>query len=146
VKAYLDSSVLVALYVNEARSPRARAEARKHLPIPWTPLHDLEVVNALRRLHGMKVLDSNELDGLMSHIDEDERLGRLERPVLEFGAVFQRAGALSAAHTSTTLARAPGILHVASAIEIGCSTIVSGDSRQLALAKQAGLRVVHVSE
>jgi predicted nucleic acid-binding protein len=40
---YFDSSALVAVYVTEAYSERARRELRKRGAVPWTPLHDLEV-------------------------------------------------------------------------------------------------------
>jgi len=144
VKVYFDSSALIAVYVNEAHSDRARAEIRKHVAVPWTPLHDLEIRNALRLLCGRSRIDAKQLGGLLAHIDEDLERGRLERPAIDLGAVFHRAGKLSEIHARRTLARALDILHVAAARELACTTLVSGDDRQIALARAEGIRVVDV--
>jgi len=135
VKVYFDSSALIAVYVNEVHSSRARSELKKHVSIPWTPLHDLEVRNALRLLHGRARIDKTELHVLLAHLDDDLRMGRLERPVIDLGAVFRRAGGLSEIHSHETLARSLDILHVAALIELGCTRLVSGDERQINLAK-----------
>ncbi len=144
MKVYFDSSALVAAYVNEVHSPRARAELRKQRPIPWTPLHDLEVRNALRLLRGRAQINADEFHGLLAHVDEDLEGGRLERPAMELGAVFRRAESLSEVHASKTLARTLDILHVAAAFELGCTSLVSGDDRQIALAKAEGMRTVDI--
>ena len=144
VKVYLDSSALIAVYVNEAHSARARAEVRKHVAVPWTPFHDVEVRNALRLLHGGSQIDAGELQSLLGHVDEDLTKGRLERPALELEAVFRRAARLSEAHASQTLARTLDILHVAALIELGCAGLVSGDEWQLALAKAEAIRTYDI--
>lgn len=140
MRVYFDSSALVAAYVTEAHSEPARRELRKQVPVPWTPFHDLEVRNALRLMHGRGQIDRRELHGLLGHVDQDLEAGCLARPALELAAVFGRAEALSAAHASTTLARTLDILHVAALIEIGCTRLVSGDERQIALARAARIR------
>lgn len=130
---------MVAVYVNETHSPRARQALRAHLPVTWTPLHDVEVRNAIRLLGGRGHLDQPEVQGLLGHIDEDLRTGRLERSRLGMEAVFERAGDLSARHAPTTLARALDILHVAALMEAGCSMLVTADGRQIALARAEGI-------
>lgn len=144
MRVYFDSSALVAVYVTEAYSRRAREELRKHVPVPWTPLHDLEVRGALRLLYGREQIDEEELHGLLAHIDGDLKAGRLARPPLDLEAVFRHAEGLSERHASTTLARTLDILHVAALVEIGCSTLVSGDERQIALAKAERIRVFDI--
>jgi predicted nucleic acid-binding protein len=141
---YFDSSALVAVYVTEAYSARARRELRRHGRVPWTPLHDLEVRNALRLLHGRRQIDEAELHGLLEHVDDDLRRGRLARPAIDLGAAFRRAEELSRKHASKTLARTLDVLHVAALIEIGCETLVSGDERQITLAKAEGLRALDI--
>ena len=141
---YFDSSALVSIYVTEAYSERARRELRKRGPVPWTPLHDLEVRNALRLLHGRRQIDEAELEGLLGHIDDDLQRGRLARPVIDLGAAFRRAEELSRKHASKTLARTLDVLHVAALIEIGCGTLVSGDERQITLARAEGLRTFDI--
>jgi predicted nucleic acid-binding protein len=140
VKVYFDSSALIAVYVNEVHSTRARAELRKHVSVPWTPLHDVEVRNALRLLHGRSQIDAEELRSLLGHVDEDLDEGRLARPAMELEPVFRRAGHLSETHAPTTLARTLDILHIAALIELGCTELISGDERQLAVAKAEGIR------
>lgn len=140
MRVYFDSSALVAVYVTEAHSATARRELRKQVPVPWTPFHDLEVRNALRLMHGRGQIDRRELRGLLDHVDQDLGAGRLARPALDLTAVFRRAEVLSVAHAATTLARTLDILHVAALIEIGCTRLVSGDEREIALARAAGIR------
>ena len=142
--AYFDSSALVAVYVTEAYSERARRKLRKHGSVPWTPLHDLEVRNALRLLHGRRQINEAELAGLLRHIDEDLERGRLARPGLDLGAVFRRAEELSRKHAAKTLARTLDVLHVGALIEIECGTLVSGDERQITLARAENLRTFDI--
>ena len=115
---YFDSSALVSVYVTEAYSERTRRKLRKRGPVPWTPLHDLEVRNALRLLHGRRQIDEAELEGLLGHIDDDRQRGRLARTL--------------------------DVLHVAALIEIRCETLVSGDERQITLARAEGLRTFDI--
>lgn len=146
MRAYFDSSALVAVYVNELHSERARRELQLHLPVPWTPLHDLEVKTALRLLFGRGHIDAAEMRGLLGHIDEDLRAGRFERPSIEMEAIFNRAEVLSNKHASGSRARTLDILHVAALIESGCSSLVSGDSRQIALADAEGVQTIDIRE
>jgi predicted nucleic acid-binding protein len=141
---YFESSALVAVYVTEAYSGAARAELRKHVSVPWTPLHDLEVRNALRLLRGRGKISEGELRGLLQHVDDDLTKGRLARHGVDLEAVFRRGVELSHRHASKTLARTLDILHVAALIEIGCTSLVSGDERQIALAKTEGLSAVDI--
>lgn len=141
---YFDSSALVPVYVNEVHSARARSEVRKNVRIPWTPLHDLEVRNALRLLRGRGHINGEELHALLSHVDHDLDEGRLERPAIDLGALFQRAGRLSEAHAGTTPARTLDILHIGAALELGCTTMVSGDERQLRVATAEQMHCVDI--
>jgi hypothetical protein len=47
-------------------------------------------------------------------------------------------------HATRLLCRSLDILHVAAALELGCTRLVSGDDRQLALAKIVGLAPIDV--
>jgi predicted nucleic acid-binding protein len=141
---YFDSSALVAVYVTEAYSARARRELRRQGPVPWTTLHDLEVKNAIRLLYGRRQIAEAQMHGLLAHIDEDLQRGRLLRPVIDFDATFRRAEQLSRTHAAKTLARTLDLLHVAALIEIGCRTLVSGDERQITAARAEGLRTVDI--
>ena len=144
MSVYFDSSALLAVYVTETYSESARREIRTCAAVPWTPLHDFEVRNALRLLHGRGQVDEAELVALLGHIDEDLSTGRLARIAVDLGAVFRRAEELSRRHGAATLARTLDILHIAALLESGCTTLVTGDERQLALAASEDLTTVDI--
>lgn len=130
--------------VTERFSRIARREARSALQLPYTALHDLEVRNALRVLHGRGLVTAVELRELLAQLDGDVAAHRLVEMRIDLFAVFMRAAELSHAHAVRLLCRSLDILHVAAALELGCTRLVSGDDRQLALAKAAGLEPVDV--
>lgn len=141
---YFDSSALVAIYVTEAFSKKARREARAAVQIPYTELHDLEVRNAMRLLRGRGLLDAKETRDLLGQLDADREAQRVVDARLDLFEVFRHAGELSRSHTATLLCRSLDILHVAAALQLGCAALVSGDSRQLSLAKDVGLDPIDV--
>ena len=142
--SYFDSSALVAIYVTESFSLKARREARAAAQLPYTSLHDLEVRNALQVLHGRGLLDARELRGLLGQLDEDLETHRLVETRLDLFDVFRRAGELSRTHAAKLVCRSLDILHVAAALLLRCTCLVSGDDRQLALAKAVGLDAIDV--
>jgi len=144
VRRYFDSSALVAIYVTEAFSKKARREARAAIQIPYTELHDLEVRNAMRHLHGRGLLNAKETRDLLGQLDDDLEAQRLVDTRLDLFEVFRNAGELSRSHTATLLCRTLDILHVAAALQLGCAAFVSGDGRQLSLAKDVGLDPIDV--
>jgi len=142
--SYVDSSVLVAIYIPEPTSGRARQQVRASGSVPWSQLHDLEVRNALRLLCGRKVLSTVELAAVLSQLEEDIDARRLLRVEVDWPAAFARAQALSEAHAAKVLSRSLDILHVALAVELRCTRFVSADHRQVRLARLARLRAVEV--
>jgi predicted nucleic acid-binding protein len=146
VKTYFDSSALVAVYVTERFSKVARHEARAALQLPYTQLHDLEVRNALRVLHGRGTLSAQEVRELTGQLDEDLETRRLMETRIDLFDVFHRAGELSQTHAADLLCRSLDILHVAAAIELQCTRLVSGDDRQLRLARAVGIDPVDVKK
>jgi predicted nucleic acid-binding protein len=145
VTAYVDTSALAAVYVTEAYSASARRAVRKYGPIPFTPLHRLELRNAFELLVGRKQLTGAERDGLVAQVDEDREAGRLIDTAVEWAAIFTRAGDLSIGQTAKCLTRSLDLLHLALAIEIGCRVFVSGDRRQITLGRRLKLRVVDIA-
>lgn len=146
MKTYFDSSALVKLYVTEEHSARARREAQMLAQLPCTWLHLLEVGNALRVLAGRKLLTADETRRLLAQMETDRQARRLADVTLDWPKVFQDALQLSQAHASKLLCRSLDILHVATAVELGCARFLSSDERQLALAKAAGLKIVDVRQ
>lgn len=139
MKTYFDTSALVALYVTETFSDSARRAARAAGQIPFTPLHRLELANTFELLLGRHLITDAELERLRGQVSEDLNALRLVDAPLDLFHVFDRATELSRVHTSRMLARSLDILHVAAALHLGCERFVSGDDRQLALARAAGM-------
>ena len=140
VTTYADSSVLVAFYLNEPHSPVARLALSSIRQVPYTPLHHLEVPNALRVWVGRGRLTVAESSKLLSHLEGDVSAGRLLQVPIDLYAVFSAAEALSARHASRLLSRSLDTLHVAAALELGCKRFVTFDARQTRLAEAAGLK------
>jgi predicted nucleic acid-binding protein len=144
VNDYFDTSALVALYVSEAHSPVARREAQAAGQIPFTPLHDLELANALQLLCGRHLIDSRQLQLLSGHVAEDRDAERLVETPIDLHRVFVRARELSLAHSAKALCRSLDVLHVASSLELGCRRLISGDDRQLRLARTLELETIDI--
>ena len=141
---YVDSSALVSVYVTERFSKTARAAVRRASQIPYTPLHQLEVPNAFEMLVGRGAITRGECDVILGQLREDVDAQRLITASPDLEQVFARAGELSRLYTAKTLARSLDLLHVAVAHVASCTRFVSGDDRQLAVAKASGLRIVDI--
>ena len=141
-RCYFDSDVLVKLYVSEEWSAEAVdlvQEAGE--PILFTHLHELEVTNALRLKAFREEVTGAELGRALAALSEDQAAGRLWRPHVEWPTVFLRAVRLSDEYAAGLGGRSLGILHVALAIELGRTQLVSMDDRQIAPARAAGMTV-----
>ena len=143
--AYFDTSALVAVYVTEVHSPAARRAVRRQGPIPFTPLHRLELLNAFELLVGRTLLSPSERDALVTQVQDDRQAGRLVDTATDWEPIFTRAADLSVAHTQKHLTRSLDLLHVALAVEIGCRSFVSGDQRQLKVARSLKLRATDIA-
>lgn len=140
MRVYADSSFLVSCYLVDSNTSRAKAFLLKHqAPLPFTPLHDLEVRNALRLGVFRQLLTEQQAREASNTIDGDLRSGRLVRTVVQWPAVFRLASRLSAEHAATTGTRSLDILHVATARAVRCAQFASFDARQQTLAAAAGL-------
>ena len=146
VTSYFDSSAVVGIYVNERFSARIRREAAATPSIPYTMLHELEVSNALRVLHGRGLMDARQLRSVLTQIAEDKEAHHLQDSRPDLFVVLAEAVRLSTAHATKLLSRSLDLLHVATALHLGCGRFVSGDDRQLALARAEGLEVVDVKQ
>lgn len=141
---YVDSSALVSVYVTERFSKAARAAVRRASQIPYTPLHQLEVPNAFEMLVGRHSITRDECRAIFGQLREDVDAQRLITVSPDLEQVFARASEFSRLYTAKTLARSLDLLHVAAALLTSCTRFVSGDDRQLAVAKASGLEVVDI--
>jgi predicted nucleic acid-binding protein len=142
---YFDTSVLVAVYVNEPHSGAARRALAKRASVPFIGLHWLELRNALELLVGRSQLSAAEREALLTHVAEDVDAGRLVETAVDLDAVIRRAIDLSAAHTRRHFTRSLDLLHIAAAQELKCSGFVTGDRRQLKVARAAKLRTTDIT-
>lgn len=143
---YIDSSALVPVYVPERFSTVAR-EALRGLPqVPYTSLHELEVSNAFALLRGRGLITVEEYRAIRTQLKEDVDAQRFVPVALDWAGVFAVACELSEAYTAKMLTRSLDLMHVAAARATSCRVFVSGDDRQLAVAKAAGLKVVDIKK
>jgi predicted nucleic acid-binding protein len=145
VTTYIDSSALVPAYVPERFSTVAREALRGVPQVPYTPLHELEVSNAFALLKGRGLITAEEYRAIRTQLKDDVDAQRLVPVALDWAGVFAIACELSEAYTATLLTRSLDLMHVAAARATSCRVFVSGDDRQLAVAKAAGLKVVDIT-
>lgn len=141
---YVDSSVLVAVYVPERFSPAARRIVQEAGHVPFTALHDLEVRNAFELLVGRQLISPTECDAIRGHLQDDVEARRLASVALDIDHVFLEAAKMSRLYSAKFLTRSLDLLHVSAAHALACTRFVSADDRQLAAAKASGLQVVDI--
>ena len=141
---YVDSSALVPVYVPERFSKAARSAVQTAGQIPYTALHQLEVPNAFEHLVGRDLMTRDECRAIQAQLRDDVENQRLMPVSLDLDRVFTEAGEFSRLHTAKFLARSLDLLHVAAAHVALCTTFVSADDRQLAVAKASGLTTVDI--
>ena len=142
--SYIDSSALVAVYVSERFSKPARRALRAVPQVPYTQLHELEVPNAFELLVGRAVMTREECRTIRVQLHDDIENQRLVRLSRDLDRVFADAYELSRLYTSKFLSRSLDLLHVAAARVATCTTFISADDRQLAVAKATGLAVIDI--
>lgn len=144
MKTYVDSGVLIKLYVREAFSEEAAAVIATTDQIPVSSLHELEIRNALRAQCGRGILTEREMESALGLLQEDIVSGRLARLTPEWCEVFRIGESLSCRHARTVLCRFLDILHVGLALVWDCTLFVTGDQRQALLCERENLRVVRI--
>jgi predicted nucleic acid-binding protein len=141
---YIDSGVLVKLYVKEEFSEVAVRLISAIPQIPFSPLHEIEIRNALRTQKGRGLITQSELSKSLEALNQDIDENRLLRFMPDWPGVYKTAEELSQKFTTKLLCRALDVLHVALAVQMGCTRFITGDSRQAALAKRANLIVDNI--
>ena len=148
MKIYLDANFLVSLYLD--RTP-GKIEARLKDPategssLVVTRLVVMEVINALERTvyvseTGGPLHISREIAAAsQARFREDLELGCYEECPMELTRISRRFEDLSLRHTARHGFRTYDLLHVASAIALGCGRFWSFDGKALSLAQLEGL-------
>lgn len=141
-QAYPDSSFLVSLHRADTHHVVACSfMARSASSLIFTPLHRVEVRNALRNETATGEMAPPDCRLAFRQIDEDLRDGLLVHIPVSWTDVFRRADELSEKHAAREGQRAIDLLHVAIALESGAKIFLSFDKRQRKLARAAGLRI-----
>jgi predicted nucleic acid-binding protein len=143
VKAYADSSFIVALYLQQQSTSIAAAFLQRlGEPLPFTPLHRLEVRNSIRAQVFRRQIDSAESKALLKQLEQDlrDQTALIHAPI-DWVSAFREAERLSAAHGESIGCRSADVFHVAAAIDWGADRFLTFDVRQEKMAKAEGLVV-----
>ena len=143
MKAYADSSFMVALYLQQQSSIAASAFMhRQGEPLPFTPWHRLEVRNAIRLAVFHQLIDAVQSKTQLKQVDLDLRdESLLVHTPVDWVAVLHEAEKLGGANTENIGCRSGDLLHVAAAVELNVELFLTFDERQKKMAKAAGLTV-----
>lgn len=137
---YVDTSVMVKLYVREAHSREVSEWLQSNdEAIPLIPIHELEFTNAIKLKRFRNEMTGNEAGIVFNRFNEHERRGVFYRPQIKWSDAFARSLELSRTHTENTGSRSLDVIHVAMALSIGTGHFLTFDERQSQLASAAGL-------
>lgn len=143
MKTYIDTALFVKGFVLEADSPDAVAILESAgEPFIYSHLHELEIPNAIRLKRFRGEITKAQETAAIRTFRADVDAGRFERINYDLGAVFIRAEQLSAKYSGETGTRSLDLWHIAAALEAGCTSFASYDSRQRKAATLCGLAVV----
>jgi predicted nucleic acid-binding protein len=140
--AYPDSSFLVSLLrVDSNHEAAIRYMVKSAEKLAFTPLHRLELRNALRNAQAFAQITANERRIAFRQIEKDLQAGLLIHIAVNWVDVFHLADDLSEKHFLKNGQRTIDLLHVALALECGTTTFLSFDGRQRSLTKAVGFKV-----
>jgi predicted nucleic acid-binding protein len=154
MNVYADSNFFTRVYLDLPETGQAfrlvgQAEQAAAPPLPITWLHRLEIVNALQlhvfggRLHGQpKVTAEQAAIGQAKFRADMSCADFLRESILEQDQLQGRFEDLSLRHTARHGFRTYDILHVASALLLGCDTFWSFDTKASRLANLEGLKTI----
>ncbi len=139
---YADTGFICSVYAPDTNTERAINQMDKQRkPICFSWLNQVEFRNALRLRVFRKEISSHERDRSLNLLLADLSAGVFENVELSQSNVLIETERLSARHSEKLGTRSLDILHVAMAVVLGCERFLSFDSRQVKLARAAGLNV-----
>jgi predicted nucleic acid-binding protein len=138
----LDTSFAIKQYVQEPNSDVAREALRAFVPpLYLTDFLEMEIVTALHGKVFRKELSPLECDKCLANFHDDIAAGFWQRVTLGPISLRNRVISLASKLTPTLGARTLDLLHVAAALELGCTDFLSFDGRQRQVAQVEGLDV-----
>jgi hypothetical protein len=139
---YADTGFLLSLYLPETTTPAAVAALRRvALPVSLVHLGLLELRNALQLAVFRRTIREAERAAVWDRVTRDHDAGVLALSPVPTATLFEHAARLVDRHTAVTGARTLDIVHVAAALVLGASAMLTFDRRQRAVARAAGLTV-----
>lgn len=146
--AYPDTSFLCALYRPQSNSPRAArhvAGMREALHVASPLLFEFRQSTRWQSwLHGQdpgKGFPQKEAQAMLARLQGNIAQGALVVASVDWADVVGIAERLSAQYTWTEGHRGFDVLHVATALHLGCQEFLTFDAQQRRLAEAEGLRV-----
>ncbi|MBI4703219.1 MAG: PIN domain nuclease [Deltaproteobacteria bacterium] len=142
-RTYVDPRALRRLYVHDDLS-RAFCAWRARLggALPITLHGRAELVNSIALAVFRHDITDEAGSGALADLAADLAEGRLHLAPLPWRRAWDDAAELSRTHTPKLGTRTLDVLHVSSALVLGCRAFVTYDGRQTALAEAVGLKVV----
>ncbi len=145
MNAYIDTGLLVKAFVLESDSPETiRLLEMIGEPFAYSHLHGLEIPNAIRLKRFRGEISKAQETAALRAFQADVDAGRFAHLGVDPASVFIGAGRLSAKYSAGTGARSLYLWHIAAALEAGCDTFATNDSRQRDVAGRCGLTVLTV--
>jgi len=142
---YCDTTFFIGLYVAIDTHSAAALTEWKRLDCPallFTPLHRLEVRNAIRQFEFSGDLKPAKVKEVLRCLDEDLADGTLLHQGLDWTGTLRHAEHTGESHTRNTGVRAMDLFHVAAALDLRAELFLTFDDRQLTTARAAGLKAV----
>lgn len=144
---FFDTGVALKLIVAEPLSRRVLAYVtRRRLILPTTRLLELEMETALNALAFRGAITPSELKSSKALSAEMISQGKFGPTGLLMDEIVAESLRLSPHIASKTGCRTLDLMHIASALMLGCKEFVSTDQRQLRAAKLAGLKAIDLSK
>ena len=140
---YLDTGCFVKLYYPEADSAQVVAKIQGK-SICYTPLHELEFVNALQLKIFFNSATPQQVTAARALVETDLKSGVLISPGGDWPDIFREAVKLAEQHTNTVGCRSLDILHCGAAKVLAATEFISTDTRQRKLATAMGLNLVTI--
>ena len=138
---YLDTGCFVKLYYPEPDSAKV-VSLIQGKPVCYTPLHELESVNALQLKVFLKSAAAAQVSAARLLIEADAKVGVLVSVGAEWNDIFREAVKLAELHSASLGCRSLDVLHCAAAKVLAANEFVSTDARQKNLAMVMGLNLV----
>jgi len=127
---YVDTSVIVKLYVKEAYSKEAADWIRaNNEAIPKTIFHELEFTNAIMLKRFRNEMSDKEVGIVFQRFNKHEKESIFFSPRINWSDTLTRSLELSKNHTKTNGSRSLDVIHVASALSIDANRFFTFDEK-----------------